>query len=95
MGEHNKWGTSNVKGYSEAEHGPVYGANAHIRKRIDYSYHTNYTEERQQWQDKVIQLRCHYMQEHSCQPFLPFCRSVRLSYAACDASSVFLRLWRC
>ena len=47
-----------MKVHSEAEHGPVYGANAHIRKRIDYSYHTNYTMERQQWQDKVIQLRC-------------------------------------
>lgn len=32
-----------------------YGQFAHIRETLDYSYHTNYTHDRQQFQDAVIQ----------------------------------------
>jgi len=35
-------------------HGEVYGDFAHLRKELDFSYHTNYTRERQAWQDGVI-----------------------------------------
>ena len=35
-------------------HREFYGKYAGIRARIDYSYHTNYTKERQEWQDRAI-----------------------------------------
>eukprot|EP00927_Polykrikos_kofoidii_P055448 TRINITY_DN4969_c0_g1_i3.p1 TRINITY_DN4969_c0_g1~~TRINITY_DN4969_c0_g1_i3.p1 ORF type:complete len:639 (+),score=56.05 TRINITY_DN4969_c0_g1_i3:232-1917(+) len=44
--------------YSEAHHGPIRpGRCASIRENlIDYGYHANYTEDRQQWQDGVVHL---------------------------------------
>jgi hypothetical protein len=35
-------------------HREFYGPYAGIRARVDYSYHTNYTKERQEWQDRAI-----------------------------------------
>lgn len=47
-------GTSSVKEYDVSLHGPVFGEFADIRKTLDYTYHTNYTPERQAWQDHVV-----------------------------------------
>lgn len=47
-------GTSSVKKYDKRIHGPVFGDFAGIRKTLDYSWHTNYTVERQAWQDQVV-----------------------------------------
>ena len=50
----NQWGTSGVQMYSEDLHGNLVGDYIEARRRVDYSYHTNYTEERQLWQDKIV-----------------------------------------
>jgi uncharacterized membrane protein YgcG len=50
----NKWGTSTTKEYDCAKHGEVYGDFIDIRKALDYSWHPNYTVERQLWQDRII-----------------------------------------
>ena len=46
--------SSNQKDYEECIHGKLYGEFINFRKKIDYSWHTNYTEERQVWQDKIV-----------------------------------------
>jgi len=47
-------GTSATKVYDESLHGPLYGEFTEIRRKFDYSWHTNYTRERQLWQDKIV-----------------------------------------
>jgi len=47
-------GTSSSKEYDAAKHGDVYGEFAEIRRTLDYAWHTNYTRERQAWQDQVV-----------------------------------------
>jgi len=49
-----KFGTSGTKDYDPALHGSVFGDFAHIRRTLDYSWHTNYTPDRQAWQDYVV-----------------------------------------
>ena len=48
------WGTSTVSKYSPDVHGSLVGEFAHIRKTLDYSWHTNYSEKRQLWQDSLV-----------------------------------------
>lgn len=50
----NKFGTSNVKEYDLEKHGDLYGDFISIRKTIDYSWHTNYTRDRQKYQDQLV-----------------------------------------
>lgn len=38
----------------KADPGLYFGPYAHIRKSRDYSYHMNYTEQRQRWQDQAV-----------------------------------------
>ena len=45
-------GTKGV--YSLNQHGPLVGDYVDVRKMMDYSWHTNFTEERQLWQDQVV-----------------------------------------
>lgn len=47
-------GTSSCKEYDPAKHGAVYGEFANIRGMLDYNWHTNYSRERQEWQDQVV-----------------------------------------
>jgi hypothetical protein len=47
-------GTSRTAAYDEAKHGAVSGAFADVRRRLDYSWHTNYTLTRQRWQDDLV-----------------------------------------
>jgi len=47
-------GTSRQKQYDSSVHGLLYGEFAHIRSTLDYSWHTNYTPQRQAWQDSII-----------------------------------------
>mmetsp|Transcript_34312 Transcript_34312/g.80249 ORF Transcript_34312/g.80249 Transcript_34312/m.80249 type:complete len:686 (-) Transcript_34312:71-2128(-) len=49
-----QYGTSSVKAYDPAKHGPLHGVLADIRRDIDYSWHTNYSLERSLWQDRVV-----------------------------------------
>ncbi len=50
----NKFGTSNSKKYDRKIHGQLHGQFKQFRAEIDYSWHTNYTKERQIWQDNVV-----------------------------------------
>ena len=47
-------GRSSVSEWSQQEHGPLYGKYRNIRRMCDYSYHVNYSEERQLWQDQLL-----------------------------------------
>lgn len=38
-----------------ADHGHFYGPYADIRAQLDYNYHSNYTQERQAFQDEIIE----------------------------------------
>ena len=40
--------------YNEPDIKQFYGNYTELRKHADYSYHSNYTEERQLWQDRVV-----------------------------------------
>jgi hypothetical protein len=50
----NEWGTSASKDYQQSKHGGLYGDFVSIRKTLDYSWHPNYTEQRQLWQDQIV-----------------------------------------
>lgn len=47
-------GLSSVAQYDPAVHGEVYGDFADIRKTFDYSWHVNYSRDRQLWQDTLV-----------------------------------------
>lgn len=47
-------GTNFLNRFDPAVHGEVYGEFADIRRKFDYSWHTNYSKERQEWQDHII-----------------------------------------
>lgn len=49
-----KWNTSSFKKYDETKHGPLYGQFQSVRRLMDYGWHTNYTKERQAWQDELV-----------------------------------------
>eukprot|EP00750_Incisomonas_marina_P000187 INCI10168.2.p1 GENE.INCI10168.2~~INCI10168.2.p1 ORF type:complete len:913 (+),score=130.86 INCI10168.2:143-2881(+) len=49
-----KHGTSKTKQYAPSLHGPLVGEFVDVRRALDYSWHTNYTEERQKWQDALV-----------------------------------------
>jgi len=50
----NARGTSAVTTYDASRHGSVHGEFASIRRALDYTWHTNYSLERQAWQDRVV-----------------------------------------
>jgi len=47
-------GTCLTQQYDMHLHGLVHGEFAEIRRTLDYTYHTNYTLKRQEWQDQVV-----------------------------------------
>lgn len=47
-------GTSSSSIHDPVRHGEVYGEFADIRRGLDYSWHSNYSRERQMWQDQVV-----------------------------------------
>lgn len=49
-----KRGTSKTKQYDAKLHGPLVGEFIDVRRALDYSWHTNYVEERQKWQDALV-----------------------------------------
>eukprot|EP00929_Paragymnodinium_shiwhaense_P121327 TRINITY_DN93518_c0_g1_i1.p1 TRINITY_DN93518_c0_g1~~TRINITY_DN93518_c0_g1_i1.p1 ORF type:complete len:743 (+),score=111.75 TRINITY_DN93518_c0_g1_i1:76-2304(+) len=42
------------KTYDAKQHGELYGVYAGIRTKLDFTYHVNYTERRQAWQDRMV-----------------------------------------
>lgn len=64
-------GTSLTSTYDLRRHGEVYGEFATIRRKLDYSWHTNYSPQRQAWQDDEVRrvVRSHAQQE---QPWVVF-----------------------
>lgn len=46
--------TSGVSAHRADLHGEVYGMFAEIRRTVDYSWHSNYTRQRQAWQDELV-----------------------------------------
>jgi len=50
----NKYDTNNTKKYDVNQHGSLTGDFIDVRKTLDYSWHPNYTLERQKWQDVVV-----------------------------------------
>ena len=52
--DNEQFGTSKTKMYDPSKHGKLYGEFKQFRAEIDYKWHTNYTEERQRWQDNVV-----------------------------------------
>ena len=50
----NEWGTNESKIYDETKHGTLHGDFVDVRKTLDYSWHPNYTKERQLWQDVLV-----------------------------------------
>ena len=47
-------GRSSVSKWSAAAHGELFGPLRAIRRRLDYSYHVNYSQKRQLWQDQLV-----------------------------------------
>lgn len=48
------WNVSTSEFYSAPLESGFHGGNIYVRKRLDYSYHSNYTEDRQHFQDELI-----------------------------------------
>mmetsp|Transcript_16790 Transcript_16790/g.38895 ORF Transcript_16790/g.38895 Transcript_16790/m.38895 type:complete len:618 (+) Transcript_16790:168-2021(+) len=57
--------------YNEDDHGPLHGRLADMRRDLDYSWHTNYSEERTLWQDHIV-LRCSRRLQTQHHPWLIF-----------------------
>eukprot|EP00929_Paragymnodinium_shiwhaense_P118126 TRINITY_DN8984_c0_g1_i1.p1 TRINITY_DN8984_c0_g1~~TRINITY_DN8984_c0_g1_i1.p1 ORF type:complete len:750 (+),score=129.74 TRINITY_DN8984_c0_g1_i1:99-2348(+) len=45
---------SPYKAYNSEYHGSLHGSLVPIRRKLDFSYHVNYTERRQLWQDRMV-----------------------------------------
>jgi len=50
----NKWGRNHAKDHDSLKHGALHGEFNDIRERMDYNWHTNYSKERQSWQDNFV-----------------------------------------
>jgi len=68
----NAAGTSSQSEYDPAKHGAVYGRFASFRREVDYAWHTNYTRERQEWQDHVVKMVADQSQKRQERPWVIF-----------------------